>query len=165
MSITQAAKDFGVDVTWAVVKRKEYLTGEIARLRKEADETVLLFSGHGELDRYLLLDTLKFLNNKIQRLENELRYTGKESSGRITQADIERARQHPIENLLPNVRNGKTHCVSGGHTDKHPSMDIRNGFAYCYSCGWHGDAIAVFMKIHGVSFVDAVNQLCGTQKS
>lgn len=159
MPITQAAKDFGVDVTWAVARRKEYLNQRIAELKTEQNQALQAFSGNNELNRFLLLDSMRFFNKKIQRLENELRYTGKESSGRITQADIERARQHPIENLLPNVRNGKTRCISGTHKDSHPSLDVRRNFAYCYSCGFHGDAIFVCMKVDGVDFVTAVKKL------
>lgn len=157
--IIRTAKEFGVDVQWAVNRRKEYLNQRIAELKNDQQATLQAFSGNNELNRFLLLDSMRFFNKKIQRLENELGYTGKESSGRITKTDIERARQFPLESLLSNIRNNKTNCISGIHEDKHPSLDIRNNFAYCYSCGFHGDAIAVYMKVAGVDFVTAVKKL------
>lgn len=158
-SIIQTAKDFGLDVGWAVSRRKEYLIKETAKLETEQNQLLQAFSGNNELNRFLLLDSLKWLKNRIQRFANELEHKGRESSGSITQADIEKARQFPLESLLPNVRNGKTRCISGTHEDKHPSMDVRNGFAYCYSCGFHGDAITICMKVDGVDFVTAIKKL------
>lgn len=52
--IIQTAKDFGVDETWAIARRFEYLKKAIAELEADAAEAIRLFSGHGELGRYLL---------------------------------------------------------------------------------------------------------------
>lgn len=158
----QAAKGMGVDVEWACERRRAYLNGQINELRGRSNEVVQLFAGHNELERYLLLDSLRWLNGQVKRFELELNSSNKKPNDvRITQADIERARQYPLENLLTDIRHNKTNCISGSHEDKHPSMDIRNNFAYCYSCGWRGDAIAVFMKLHAVDFITAVKSLRG----
>lgn len=157
--IIRTAKEFGVDVQWAVSRRKEYLNPRIAELKTEQNQALQAFSGNNELNRFLLLDSIKFLDKEIKKCESELSFKNSGNGNRITQNDIERARQHPLENLLQNIRNGKTHCVSGSHTDKRPSMDTRNNFAYCYSCGFHGDAITVYQKLHSVDFVTAVKKL------
>lgn len=75
-----------------------------------------------------------------------------------TQEEIDRANSHPIENLIE-VRRGVAKCISGSHSDKHPSMDVRNNFAYCYACGYSGDVISVAQKLYGLSFQDAVRRL------
>jgi hypothetical protein len=76
----------------------------------------------------------------------------------VSDDEIDLARTHPIENMI-DVKRGMTQCISGNHADKHPSMDVRNNFAHCYACGWHGDAIAIAMKVYGLSFQDAVRRL------
>jgi hypothetical protein len=154
--IIQTAKDFGIDVQWAISRRKQYLNEQISRLQKESNEVIQLFSGKSELDRYLLLDTLKWINNQAKRFETELHFK-RGSQSRISQDMINLARQYPIENLLRNIKNGKVNCIN--HQDERPSMDIRNNFAYCYSCGWHGDSIAVYRKLNSSDFASAVRAL------
>lgn len=76
----------------------------------------------------------------------------------ITREEIERARTYPIESMIE-VRRGIAQCISGSHKDKHPSMDVRNNFCYCYACGWNADPIDVAMKLWGLNFQDAVRRL------
>ncbi len=77
---------------------------------------------------------------------------------RLTDEQIERARVHPISDLIE-VRHNLARCISGTHQDKNPSMDCRNNFAYCHACGFHADAIGVYQKLHGATFRDAVKIL------
>lgn len=154
--IIETAKEFDIDAAWAIDRRKAYLSKRISELRKESGEIVQLLPGAGELERYLLLDRIRFLNDEIKRYENELSFK-RSRRVEITRGQIDKARWYPIENFLPNVKNGKTNCIN--HTDERPSMDVRNNFAYCYSCGWSGDAIAVYMKTHSCDFITAVKFL------
>ncbi len=160
-SMIQTAKDFGIDIQWAVSRRKEYLNQKIVELLNEQQTALQLFSGNNELSRFLLMDTLKLINKEIKKHETELSFKNTRKGDRIIQSDIEKAKAYPIENLLHDIHNGKTHCISGAHEDKHPSMDIRNGFVYCYSCGFHGDVITIYMKINNCDFVTAVKVLVG----
>ena len=157
-SLIQIAKDFGVDVDWAISRRKEYLNQKIVELKAEQSRALQAFSGNHELNRFLLLDSMRFLDKEIKKCESGLNCK-KTRQGTVRRSNIEKARQHPLENLLQNIRNNKTNCISESHADEHPSMDVRNNFAYCYSCGWHGDAITVYMKLTGVDFVTAVRAL------
>ena len=158
-SIIETAKDFGVDVDWAVARRKEYLNQRIAELKNDQQSALQAFSGNNELNRFLLLDSMRFLDKEIKKCESELNFKNSRNGSRITQNDIERAKQYPLENLLQNIRNNKTNCISGLHTDEHPSMAVRHSFVYCYSCGWHGDSISVYMKLNSVDFITAVKAL------
>ena len=163
--IIQTAKDFGIDAPWAISRRREYLNRNIVELKTEQSQALQAFSGNNELNRFLLLDSMRFFDKEIKKCESELNFKNSRNDSRITKNDIERAKQYPLENLLQNIRNGKTHCISESHADKHPSMDVRNGFAHCYSCKWGGDVIVVFMKIHNVGFVEAVSRLCKMGKT
>ena len=46
-------------------------------------------------------------------------------------------------------RNGMTRCPFHGE-DKHPSMNIRNGFYFCHTCGSHGDVIGFVSQYFGL---------------
>lgn len=158
-STIQTANDFGLCVGWAISRRKEFLNQRIAFLKTELDKALQTFAGRDELNRFFLLDSVKLFEKELKKLESELNFKDTKKGDRITQSDIELARKYPIETLLANVSNGKTHCISGTHADKNPSMDIRNNFAYCYSCGFRGDTITVYMKLNNTDFITSVTAL------
>lgn len=79
------------------------------------------------------------------------------SQGRLTDQEIEAARAYPLANLLEVKRNKM--CVCPFHNDRSPSMYVKNNWAYCFSCGWSGDSIAVFMSLNNADFVTAVKHL------
>jgi DNA primase len=47
------------------------------------------------------------------------------------------------------------------HSEKTPSFSVNEekGFAHCFGCGWHGDAIDWIKERHGMSFTEAVEDL------
>lgn len=98
---------------------------------------------------------------KIAKLTNALRTLTVTNSGGnmngITESDVMRARESPIENLFPDHKNHTVYCPF--HDDKRPSASIKKGFLYCFTCGRGFDSIEVYRKINGVSFVDAVKAL------
>lgn len=79
--------------------------------------------------------------------------------GQITDFMIETARAYPIENLIQVTRGKMARCVSPGHEDNKPSMDIRNNFCYCYACHFSADAIKVYQILHNCTFPEAVRAL------
>lgn len=98
---------------------------------------------------------IKYVISVMDEIYGEKKREGKDQ---ITEDMIERARNYPLENLI-DIKRGMSSCVSGTHADKNPSMDARNGFCFCYSCGWEGDAISVYQKLHGTDFVTTVKAL------
>ena len=76
----------------------------------------------------------------------------------ITQIDIERAKEHPISQLLNVTRKGNISCPF--HEDKTPSFQIRKNNRFtCYSCGEHGDVIDLYQKLHKTDFLTAIKNL------
>lgn len=75
----------------------------------------------------------------------------------ITSETIERAREFPIKELIHVNERNMALCID--HGDKNPSMNCKNNFAYCHSCGFHADAIGIYMKLNNCSFKEAVNKL------
>ena len=51
-----------------------------------------------------------------------------------------------------------TLCPS--HQDSHPSCQINKEYVYCYSCGFHEDAIGFVRTVMKISWIDAVKWLC-----
>jgi len=72
---------------------------------------------------------------------------------------IERAKHYPIENLLP-VQPGKKICCLW-HDERTPSMHLwKDNKLFCYGgCNKMYDSIAVYMKLHNVTFLEAVDAL------
>jgi len=79
--------------------------------------------------------------------------------GTITQDQIDRAREYPIEDLVETpVRRGMALCPF--HPDNNPSMSVQKYNRYkCFSCDAKGDAIDFYMKTREVDFLTAVARL------
>lgn len=54
-------------------------------------------------------------------------------------------------------KHGKISCPF--HTDKTPSLSVKNGRFRCWSCGASGSVIDFVREMFGLSFVDAVKKL------
>ena len=78
---------------------------------------------------------------------------------KITEVDVIRAREYPIERLLEVDTRGFAVCL--GHKDTNPSMYVKNNWAYCFSCGYKADSIKVYQDTKGVTFLQAVKGLVG----
>jgi hypothetical protein len=100
---------------------------------------------------------------RIEKLKRQTRALlsteeGKIQKDGITPDMIDRARDYPIESLIgTNGRRGNVLCIA--HEETNPSMSLKGNRARCFSCGYFGDTIDVYMKLHGVGFVEAVRAL------
>ena len=54
-------------------------------------------------------------------------------------------------------RNGMCSCFE--HTDRHPSMKLFDKNYHCFSCGAHGDVIALVASIFGISMGEAAKRI------
>lgn len=111
------------------------------------------------IERAFIASYIPDIAKKIKKTEMEimlLTQTDKLKDKAVTPEMIVRAREYPLEALLVIKRNMAL-CVN--HLEKHPSMNCKGNFCYCYACGWTGDAIDVFMKLHHCNFVEAVRGL------
>lgn len=72
---------------------------------------------------------------------------------------IERAREYPFEDLLPEpLRMGRCRCPI--HDGKNQSeFAVKNNRGKCWSCGWQGDPIQYVMDTQGITFSEAVRRL------
>jgi len=81
------------------------------------------------------------------------------SPSSITPEDIQRAKEYPIENLLPEPpRRNMARCPI--HEDKTASFQIKKNNTFtCYGCNEFGDAIDLYQKLHNSNFIEAVKAL------
>lgn len=77
---------------------------------------------------------------------------------RITDADILRARAHPVSDLVKVNKMGFAQCPF--HEEKTASLKVyKDNHTYCFGCHTRADAIDLYQKLHGVEFVEAVKAL------
>ena len=72
--------------------------------------------------------------------------------------NVEKARAVPITAIYDFKKRG-TNVSCPFHADKHPSASIKYNRLVCFQCGAKYDGIALFMKLNGASFKDAVTSL------
>jgi CHC2 zinc finger len=134
---------------------------EIKERRSRYQES--LDSGGNELERAIVSGPIKRLGKEMEGISDEIEATvrilrgGKEKDEKgVSQEMIARAKEFPIAYLVES-RRGMALCVN--HKERNPSMMIKGNRAYCFGCGWKGDSIAVYQKIRGASFAEAVRAL------
>ena len=140
-----------VDQGWAVECRMRFLNERIVVLRKG------LFFKCNEI-------TEAFIDRYIKKAVDEITYLEerkiKETSidGRVTDADIESARNVPIDSIIEFTHR---RAIAWCHSDTNPSLMhlTRINKAMCYPCQKYFSSIDAYMHIFGVGFIDAVKSL------
>lgn len=110
------------------------------------------------LERWIYNKKIKHFETQLKRCLFENRIKSISGKDLITDDMILQAREYPIEDLIE--VNGRGFALCPYHDDKKPSMLVRNGFAYCFSCQTSKDAIAIAMDIFNLKFPQAVKKLC-----
>lgn len=147
-------------------KEKEEIQSIIQKAYQHNQEMKEKFLSPTESLSWLRLSLMEFwdlpeLEKKLGKISFEMdliKYGDKILEGKITEEMIERAREHPLEDLIETNQKGFALCPF--HKDKHPSLYCKNNFYYCFSCGATGDVIDFVMKTQNLSFVAAVRKLC-----
>jgi hypothetical protein len=138
-------------------RQEDHLSERLAFYKKSAE------NGEPYQDREFVASFIADDEKHIEKLKRQRRTLlaeaqGKTRNDRITAEMIDRAREYPIESLIgTNGRRGNVLCIA--HEETNPSMSLKGNRARCFSCGYFGDTIDVYMKLHGVGFVEAVRAL------
>jgi len=112
-------------------------------------------------DRMLMLWSSGY-EDKIKRrdqLRAQIVYQDNPATVKLSEWEIRKAREYPLENLAQLDRLKRMLCPF--HDDKKPSMWVHNGFGYCFPCGARCDSIKYLMHTTGRNFVDVVRELAG----
>ena len=101
---------------------------------------------------------------RLERIQFNLRRLhGNTPKGEIGDAEIAKAKEYPISELIEFRHDGKAKCLWHG-PEKTPSLQYypKENRIYCFSCNGKGwDSVDVVMNQEGVSFVEAVKILIG----
>ena len=84
----------------------------------------------------------------------------KNYGGKVTAEKVKIASEYPLEKLVE-AHNGYIICPF--HGDTRPSMWVKNGFGWCFSCGEKMNSIVYLRKVNGMKFDEAVNYLVGAK--
>lgn len=149
---------------WSDEKRR--LIGIIKRaLRESRSESVEKYSLIRIYAQAIIVPKINDANKHIARLRRQqAHFAPHPVAGRITDADIQRAREVPIASLLStNLRStGKTLTTNCPlHKDRTPSFVIykESNTCWCFGCQQGGDSIAFTRLLHDFSFIEAVKHL------
>lgn len=101
-------------------------------------------------DNYWVKIILEHVNNL--HIHKQIKKT------KIEGTDVEKAKATPIPNLIK-FRQNKSKCI--WHDDSTPSMTYypETNTVHCFGCRKNGDAIDVYMQLHGLTFKQAINRL------
>lgn len=100
-------------------------------------------------------DEIKRIGKEILSLIMRIRFMTEDVKGTSPEMILQ-ARQYPMEKIIENQRN---FALCPFHSDKKPSLYIKNNFYYCFSCAASGDTIDLYKKLHSVDFKTAVSAL------
>lgn len=99
-----------------------------------------------------------YLDIKVFMIQNGIKFEKKKknfNSSKLTQDEINKAKSYPLENLV-----GKSkYILCPFHKDNKPSLYVKNGFGYCFSCNEKVDSIRWVMHNNNVGFIEAVKIL------
>lgn len=150
-----------VDPAWARERRKEFLTDELANLKRALLKSRIELARENDIVVGLLISaeiekiaksigryTFEFSN--IDKFRSDSRTSG------INQDMIDKARAFPIRDLIKAERD-MVSCPL--HQDRKPSASIKTGILHCFSCGENLDSIGYVMQTEGLDFVSAVRRL------
>jgi hypothetical protein len=158
-AIDQASKDFDIPMKLGVMYRENYLHDQVVDNFNHTQTLGKQITGANDETREFILSCIQDYKKETKSILKEIdimQHYKEVLNGSLNPIMIERAREYPISKLVDSKKNLAL-CVN--HAENNPSMNIKNNFAYCHSCGWHGDTIEVYRKLYGVSFVDAVKAL------
>ncbi len=82
-------------------------------------------------------------------------YGKRKKQNEITEMDIERAKQVPLDELYEIISRSRFVCCPF-HEEKTPSCKLYADHFYCYGCHERGSVIDWVMKTQGLGFKDAV---------
>jgi len=100
----------------------------------------------------------------MERLRQRLRIKTlgpiERESFRLTDYEIEKARDFPLEELVGPLAPGNK-IICHWHDDSKPSMWIKNNYGWCFVCQTWTDSIKWQMEMGQMAFHEAVKYLCG----
>jgi len=141
----------GVDREEAANMRITYLQDKLDKYNKSYRDATTI------IDAVFIEGYRKDIRSEIVYLQAEV--AREETLNEITDSDIARAREYPINQIIELDRSGR--ALAWCHTDTNPSLSYwkEKNNVRCFTCNKSFDSISAAMELWGLSFVEAVKQL------
>src|SRR3990167_5822842 len=128
------------------------------RLEKKYDSWVIAEMPFWLRTLIVELADFKYILKKIKSLQiqKSIKQNGKQIG--FTPLEIEKARERKVSEFYGD---GKSRGVCTFHKAKTPAVEFAmyDNYAYCFSCGWHGDVIKFIMEKENLTFPEAIKFL------
>lgn len=141
----------GMDRIDAANKRISFLKDHLSNLKSLYEESKSV------------IDAI-FVNNQMEPIKKEISFLKRNkkidaSKSKITDVDIQRAREYPINQIIEFNNVGK--ALAWCHPDKNPSLSYwgKENVARCFTCNKTFDSISAAMELWDLTFVEAVRRL------
>lgn len=145
---------YNSDKEYYQARRREFLKSK--RL-KEVEELTQYRVGMGKSETGIMLFDDSPYTLEIKKIDKEIEMLNRvDIDGSLTQMEIERARDHPLSEVVGCKVGAKIICPF--HDDHHPSMQVYKLTGFCFVCQKSVDSIGWLME-QGLSFVTAVKRL------
>lgn len=151
--------------------RRTYLKSEIKNIEKYMFELRTKAENvEGQIEKLLYFRMIDRQGWEKAKLVVKLRHMdvknvhnlGVKDLDSITDADINQAREIPIESLLDFYRDGRKKMLKCPfHDDKTPSASIKWNRLHCFTCNKTWGPIDILMERDKMTFIEAVKSLRG----
>lgn len=147
-----------ISTTRSLNQTQKYWAEVVARETDEEYEVI-----EKELHQMRLRELITPIQKVHRRIVGRQQHVLNPKIGRITETMIERAKEHPLEELYEGRLFGRNKNKLGlcpFHTERTPSFTIfPNNRYHCFGCGEHGSVIDFVMKTENKTFLEAVRLL------
>ena len=167
----EAKKRYGKYIKGKLKIERKYLSKETSDLERSALSEIAnntagswrdqLIRERFELDKKRITKRLRTINALVYLIgsigREKINNSFTKANQRITELQIQKAKEYPIEELVEINKAGFTKCFA--HNDKKPSAYCKKNFVHCFVCQKSWDTIAILVERDGHSFKEAVLKL------
>lgn len=155
-----------IDSDWVADRKIEYLENQFNKIEYEIQWWDMLSRIYGGWFRQVIREVLaKPMRKEQTKIKREMDLYRKPVAINydkpITESDIQQANNIDCAEILKATkkvgRNKLALCLF--HDDSRPSLHLYPDHYHCYSCGAHGTAVNLVMKLHNLTFIEAVRFL------
>ena len=149
----------------AIIKKYKYALEHLLVEERNAKNKQQAFI-HFDYIRQLLLTAIDNLQREIRKLRYFKKPVETDGEGRITNEDVARAKEVPIETLFVGQlrkQGGRAvgKCPFHNETNSSFVLYLQQNRMYCFGCSVHGDSIDFVQKRDRINFIEAVKKLTG----
>lgn len=159
--IMEKAREVGLNEMDGIRLRMSALREQIAIQRAYIEQMEIELEEGNELTRCFLQHTINRAKEKISRMQREhsMIVIPNHMIKGITDDDIEKAKQYPIEKLIESRKGNR--CIAFCHDSDSYSMGIntKSNRLHCFVCNKSFNPIDVLVMRDGYTFIEAVRRL------